>query len=218
MTEETKEPCLHTVDGKLVLSGNGMDLCADFTKSLPRLKPARLRGEMLVKAAGIKGANGPIRIIDATAGFGEDSILLAAAGFEVTMYEYNPVIARLLEDALKRAKEIPELKDIVSHMTFIPGDSIEGMKNLTEAPDVIFLDPMFPERQKSASVKKKFQLLGRLESPCCNEEELLEAALAAHPKKIVIKRPIKGPFLAGRKPDYSSEGKAIRYDCIINIK
>lgn len=216
--EDLSKPYLHRVEGKLVLSGDGMDLCADFTKMLPRLKPARLRGEMLVKAAGIKGLSRPVRIIDATAGFGEDSILLAAAGFEVTMYEYNPVIASLLEDALLRASGDDELADIVARMTLVTGNSIEAMRNLKEAPDVIYLDPMFPERQKSASVKKKFQLLGRLESPCCNEEELLEAALEAKPTKIVIKRPLKGPYLAGRKPDYSSEGKAIRYDCIINIK
>lgn len=216
--DDNNKPSLVRQDGKLVLLGEGMTLCADFTKDLPRLKPARLRGEMLVKAASLKGMDRPIRIIDATAGFGEDSLLLAAAGFEVTMYEYNPIIASLLEDALQRAKMIPELADIVSRMTLVSGDSIAAMKNLTVSPDVIFLDPMFPERHKSASVKKKFQLLGRLESPCCNEEELLAAALGAHPKKIVIKRPLKGPFLAGYKPDYSSEGKAIRYDCIINIK
>jgi 16S rRNA (guanine1516-N2)-methyltransferase len=80
---------------------------------------------------------------------------------------------------------------------------------------VILLDPMFPERQKSALVKKKFQLLQQLECPCTDEEELLQAAINAKPRKIIIKRPAKGPFLANRKPDYSISGKAIRYDCIV---
>ena len=46
------------------------------------------------------------------------------------------------------------------------------------------------------------------------EAELLDAALAARPRKVVIKRPPKGPYLAGKKPSYSLTGKAVRYDVI----
>ena len=74
---------------------------------------------------------------------------------------------------------------------------------------------MFPAREKSAQVKKKFQLIHSLEQPCDVEEQLLSAAIAARPKKIVIKRPKKGPFLAGRTPSYTIDGKAVRYDCIV---
>ncbi len=74
---------------------------------------------------------------------------------------------------------------------------------------------MFPAREKSAAVKKKFQLLQRLEKPCDDEAALLGAARAARPKKVVVKRPAKGPALAGSTPDYSISGKAIRYDCYI---
>ena len=79
---------------------------------------------------------------------------------------------------------------------------------------MVLLDPMFPARTKSAQVKKKFQLLHHLESPCEDEAELLDAALAARPRKVVIKRPPKGPYLAGKKPSYSLTGKAVRYDVI----
>ena len=99
------------------------------------------------------------------------------------------------------------------------GDSIEAMNRAEDSiggiPDLVLLDPMFPERQKSALVKKKFQLIHRLESPCMEEETLLNAAIAAGPRKILIKRPLKGPWLAGRKPGYSISGKAVRYDCIL---
>ena len=91
------------------------------------------------------------------------------------------------------------------------------MKN-PGAADVIYLDPMFPERRKSAAVKKKFQLLHELERPCENEEELLKAAIDAHPSKIVIKRPVKGPYLAGIKPSHQFTGKAARYDCLVNLR
>ena len=199
----------------LVLVGNGQTLLGDFTRMLPRLGRGNLPGEMLVKASKLKGFEGTPVAIDATAGLGEDSILLAAAGFSVQMYERDPVIAALLQDALDRAAEIPELADIVSRMQLAAEDSLTAMPQLTTPPDVILLDPMFPARQKSALIKKKFQLLQRLESPCSDEEALLNAALAANPRKIVIKRPLKGPFLADRKPDYSLKGKAIRYDCIV---
>ena len=86
---------------------------------------------------------------------------------------------------------------------------------LDESTDVNYLDPMFPGRTKSAAVKKKFQLLHRLEMPCQDEKALLDAALGARPRKIVIKRPIKGPYLAGVKPSYELCGKAVRYDCIV---
>ena len=152
--------------------------------------------------------------MDATAGLGEDSLLLAAAGFEVLLFERNPVIAALLRDALQRAKADPRLADVAARMELSEGDSIEALGCLPEPPDVVYLDPMFPARRKSAAVKKKFQLIHRLESPCEDAEALLRAAIAARPRKVVIKRPPKGPHLADIKPSYSLEGKAIRYDVI----
>lgn len=214
-------------DGRLTLTDGVLSLCADFTDSLRRLRPDNLSSELLVRASKLKGkrvtkANDSSAIprplaIDATAGFGEDSILLAAAGFNVIMYEYDAVIAALLEDALRRASESDndKLRAAVSHMKLINADSIEAMQHLQKKPDIILLDPMFPAREKSALIKKKFQLLQRLEQPCTDEETLLNAALSAHPHKLIIKRPLKGAYLASRKPDYSIKGKAIRYDCIV---
>ena len=143
------------------------------------------------------------------------SLLLAAAGFHVLMFEKDPVIAALLEDAMNRAREMPELTAAVSRMELFKEDSISAMRTQDLHPDVILLDPMFPQRQKSALVGKKFQLIHILENPCEDENDLLDAAISAHPRKIIIKRPVKGAFLGGRKPDYSITGKAIRYDCIV---
>lgn len=198
----------------LELTGSGQSFLGSFERMLPRLKDNNLRGEMLVKAARIKDKEHPA-VIDCTAGMGEDSFLLAAAGFNVTAYEYNPVVAALLEDTVERAKDITLLCEAVSRLDVRYGDSIQALGSLKQSVDVIFLDPMFPQRQKNALVKKKFQLIHKLESPCANEEEMLHAALEAHPHKIVIKRPLKGPYLAGVKPGFSLEGKAIRYDVIV---
>ena len=188
---------------------------ADFREMLPRLKQSNLQREMLVKAARIKGQEMPQTLVDATGGFGEDSLILAAAGFQVRLYEFDEIIAALLQDCMDRAREIPELMEAVGRMELVCGDSVQGMRSLDYKPDIVLLDPMFPARQKSALIKKKFQLIQRLESPCSTEADLLEAAIAAAPKRIVIKRPLKGPYLAEKKPSYSLEGKAIRYDCFV---
>ena len=201
-------------DEGLALVGDGMVLRADFMRLLPRLRPDRLGRELLVRAARVRGVEAPTAV-DATAGLGEDSLLLAAAGFTVTMFEKDPVIAALLRDALERTASDSQLAGVAARMTLVEGDSVAGLRELDFSPDVVFLDPMFPERTKSAAVKKKFQLLHHLERPCDNEEELLDAALAARPRKIVIKRPPKGPWLAGAKPSHSLAGKAVRYDVIV---
>lgn len=198
----------------LALAGDGMELTCDLARLLPRLRPDRLGRELLVRAARVRGVAAPT-VVDATAGLGEDSLLLAAAGFTVTMYEKDPVIAALLQDALDRAANDPQLSAIVERMTLVEGDSVAALRAMGAAPDVVFLDPMFPERTKSAAVKKKFQLLHRLERPCEDERELLDAALAAGPRKVVIKRPPKGPCLAGVKPSHAVAGKAVRYDVIV---
>ena len=198
----------------LALVGDGMVLRADFVRLLPRLRPDRLGRELLVRAARVRGVEAP-SAVDATAGLGEDALLLAAAGFVVTMFEKDPVIAALLRDALERAARVPELAPVAERMTLVEGDSVAGLRCLGFSPDVVFLDPMFPERTKSAAVKKKFQLLHHLERPCDNEEELVEAALAARPRKVVIKRPPKGPLLAGARPSYQVSGKAVRYDVLV---
>ena len=86
-------------DRGLALVGEGMELRCDLTGMLPRIKPGRLSHELLVRAARVKGVDQP-RAIDATAGFGEDALLLAAAGFHVQLFEHDPVIAALLADGL----------------------------------------------------------------------------------------------------------------------
>lgn len=206
-------PRLVETPAGLALVADGMELVADFTRLIPRLREDRLRGELLVRAARVRGVERP-RAVDMTAGLGEDSLLLAAAGFEVVMFEADPAICALLADALRRAAAVPALADVVARMRLIEGNSKDGVRELGFYPDVVYLDPMFPARTKSAAVKKKFQLLHHLETPCTDELPLLEAARAALPRKIVVKRPPKGPYLAGVKPSHSLQGKAVRFDVI----
>lgn len=199
--------------GGLSLLEEGLEMQGDLTYMIPRIKKANLDREYLVRAARLKNLPEHPLAVDATAGMGEDSLLLAAAGYRVILYECNPVIAALLRDSLRRADDVAELREIVHRMELREEDSIEAMGMPDISPDLVLLDPMFPERKKSALIKKKFQLLHRLESPCRDEERLLEAAIQAAPRRLVVKRPLKGPYLAGKKPDFSIKGKAIRYDC-----
>lgn len=222
MTQE--RPYLTSTDWGLALKWEGMELIADFGALLQRTSPGRLGSELLVKAAKhdklFRGKE--LTALDATAGLGEDSFLLAAAGFRVSMYERDPMIFALLEDALRRAGSDPDTAPIASRMTAVPGDSIEYMKKLAEGisdaegpPDIIYLDPMFPARKKSGLIKKKFQILQQLEAPETDGEALIKAAIDASPRRIIVKRPAKAPGLGGVRADYSIKGDVIRYDCII---
>ncbi|MDO4401170.1 MAG: class I SAM-dependent methyltransferase [Coriobacteriia bacterium] len=196
----------------LVLVCDGMELKGDFSRMAPRLRQGALQREMLVKAARVKDAGENPLAVDATAGLGEDSLLLAAAGFRVMLFERNPVTAALLADAIERGLKDARLAGAVSRMRLAGGDSIAALPHLEEQPDVVLLDPMFPAKHGDARAKKKLQLLQHLEQPCEDEDALLDAAFAAQPRKIVVKRPLKGPWLANRKPSYSLNGKTVRYD------
>lgn len=231
-------------DRGLFLAYKDMILRADFTEMLGRIAPGALAQELIVKASGINKGNHRLSplAIDATAGLGEDSLLLAAAGFRVMLYEKDEIIFSLLKDAYERAMNLPNnseyaiLKSAVSRMDIYNDDSIKAMLDILNwtdkqksrtgdstiessntyiHPDVIFLDPMFPERKKSSLVGKKLQILQQLEAPCDNEVELLDAAMALMPKRIIIKRPPKGPYLCGKKPTFSLSGRSVRIDCII---
>lgn len=214
---------LRETEAGLVLVADGLELVPDLSHMAKRLRQDRLSKELLVRAARVRGAGDEPLAVDATAGLGEDSLLLAASGFRVILYESDPTIAALLRDSLRRAADDPLLAQAVARMELREGDSVEGLTRMgslaqDELPDVVYLDPMFPERRKSAAVKKKFQLIHHLERPCTNEKELFDAAMAARPRKVIVKRPVKGPWLAGAKPSHSLAGKAVRYDCYVMAK
>ena len=235
---------LSLVQGKMELRG-------DFGQMHRRVLGGHLQHEKLLRAARWKGMPDDPIAVDATAGLGEDSFILAAAGFHVIMCEYNPVIAALLADALERAQNGSSLsrsggandltglrvqetsfvgrhsdsfeteqiesgiREIANRMELFTGNGIDILASLEKRPDLIYLDPMFPAKQKSGISTKKLQLFQKLETPCEAEEELLKAAFEAGPQRIVVKRPIKGEPLAGRRPAYAIECRNVRYDCYL---
>lgn len=169
-------------------------------------------GQMIAKAVGV-GAGIRPSVLDATAGLGRDAFVLATLGCTVSLIERQPLIAALLEDGLARAAGDAEVGSIVARMRLLVGNAIELIGAWQdEAPQVIYLDPMFPHRDKSALVKKEMRLFRPLVGDDMDAPALLQAALALASHRVVVKRPRKAPPIEGAKPGYSLDGKSSRYD------
>lgn len=170
------------------------------------------RGQPLARAVGLKGGASP-RVIDATGGLGGDAFVLACLGCPVTLIERSPVVAALLDDGLARAAADAEVAPIVARMRLLAGNAIELLAAWPEEPpQVIYLDPMFPHRDKSALVKKEMRLFRPFVGDDLDAPALLAAALELASHRVVVKRPRKAPAVAGAKPGYVLEGKSSRYD------
>lgn len=169
-------------------------------------------GQMIAKAVGIQPGVRPI-ILDATAGLGRDAFVFAQLGCDVTLIERQPLIHALLADGMRRGLGDPEVRPIMERMHLRPGNAIAAMRDWQgEAPQVIYLDPMFPHRDKSALVKKEMRLFRPLVGNDDDAPELLAAALALASHRVVVKRPRKAPVVGGPAPGYALEGKSSRFD------
>ncbi len=172
------------------------------------------RGQPIARAIGLKTYGLPLVVIDATAGLGQDAFVLASLGCHVTMIERSPVIAELLQDALNRASADAELKPIIDLMHLINADAKYILSNLPldAFPDVVYLDPMFPIRTKTALVKQEMRILKEIVGEDPDADQLLEVARKVALRRVVVKRPRIAPFLAGIKPHASQVGRANRFD------
>jgi 16S rRNA (guanine1516-N2)-methyltransferase len=172
-------------------------------------------GELIVKAVAGNKKKRPM-VLDATAGLGRDSFVLASSGYQVTLCERSPVVAAVLSDGLQRARHSDdgELLEVIARMQLQSMDAIEYMQSLKEdfAPDAIVIDPMFPVSKKSALVKKEMQAFHHIVGADQDSARLLDQALATARHRVVVKRPKKSEYLAAMKPNFSVEGKAIRFD------
>lgn len=176
------------------------------------------KGQMIAKAVGVKAGVYP-RVLDATAGMGKDSFVLATLGCELTMIERSPIVHVLLQDGLARARAFAqeqdaELLQVMNRMQLLAQDSRAYLESLSaeQFPDVIYLDPMFPERQKTADVKKEMAAFHSVVGKDEDADSLLPLALARVNYRVVVKRPRKAPFLNNQTPSYQLEGKSSRYD------
>lgn len=165
--------------------------------------------ELIAKAVGIKKDNLP-HVIDATAGLGRDAFILASLGCTVSLIERSDMMHQLLADGLARASEDESTREIVARMRLYHGDAKAYFTKL-EA-DVIYCDPMYPERKKSALVKKEMRILRAINGADDDCADLLQAAVAAKVKRVVVKRPKGAENLAELAPNFSYNGKHTRFD------
>ena len=174
------------------------------------------RGEAVAKAVGIKGNDFPT-VIDATAGLGRDAFVLAAIGCKVRLVERHPVVAALLEDGLARAYADAEIgKFMQERMQLVAVSHIAQLDCEKEQADVVYLDPMYPHKQKSALVKKEMRVFQHLVGADLDADSLFLPAKALARKRMVVKRPDYAPFMAEMKPDFSHTTKNHRFDIYLS--
>lgn len=174
-------------------------------------------GQLVAKAIGLHKTRAPLHVVDATAGLGQDAFVLAGLGCRVTLFERNPVIHALLADGLARAALNTDCAPIIARMTLRAGSSKVWLEGLgrgegEDVADIVYLDPMFPHRDKSALVKKEMQVFRTVVGDDDDSGELLAAALKAATYRVVVKRPRKAPSIEGPEPAARIEGKSSRYD------
>ena len=81
------------------------------------------------------------------------------------------------------------------------------------AADVIYFDPMFPEKQKSALPRQEMVFFKELVGSDSDADAVLKKAIASgSAKRVVVKRPLKAPLLGNLKPQAFVAGKLVRFD------
>lgn len=214
--ENEKQANFEFVETKLILNilldGKASQLGFDFADGEVGFRAARVSkaNEVVSKAIGCKPYYRP-KILDATAGMGRDSLIMALLGCEVMMLERNFAIFQLLKNALEHFKQDLNYSDVSVKISLSQKNSIESFAEIDDV-DVIYLDPMFPARKKSALVKKEMRLFKLLAGEDPDADNLLENALKSSAKRVVVKRPKGAPVLAGKKPSHEITAKKFRYD------
>ncbi|HSW13159.1 MAG TPA: class I SAM-dependent methyltransferase [Solimonas sp.] len=182
---------------------------ADWGSAEIRRRIAGGRRQLLARAVGLQ-KKPDLELLDATAGLGRDGFVLAALGARVTLLERQPQIAALLQDAHRRALADPALAPVAARIELFDGDSAGLMAQ--RRWDTVYLDPMYPHTGKTALPQKEMQIFRDLTGGDPDADRLLEPALQAARLRVVVKRPAKAPWLAGRKPSLDFHGTQARFD------
>ncbi|MDT7044100.1 class I SAM-dependent methyltransferase [Candidatus Nitronereus thalassa] len=185
-------------------------------KTAYRRKYGHAGGEAISRAVGIKKGHRP-NVIDATAGWGRDAFVLATLGCRVHMIERSEIIATLLEDGLRRAEQDEKIGALIKEkLSLSCGESRQELRKMPFEPEVIYLDPMFPHKEKSALVKKENRILQEIVGQDDDAKELLKLSLTIAANRVVVKRPSYADFLADLKPHTSIKTKNHRFDIYLS--
>lgn len=202
-----RDGCLKLLDRELLKKG-GLSVDIAPRNGEQRSYPAPKQGA-LAQALGRKTKT----VLDATTGWGQDSLCMFRMGYQVSCIERSPVMAELLSDGFRRLAQEDWIQRLhLAAPPLLTGNAIELLTTLATPPDCIYLDPMFPpKRKKSALAKKAMVILRDLLGDDTDKEELFQVALQAAGKRVVVKSPDDAEPLGG-KPNESFSGKLLRYD------
>ncbi len=193
------------------------EISIDFISLFKKLKKQKAfsKNQLLAKAIGFKGK--PLKLLDATAGLGRDSLFFLGLGCEVTAVEKSPIVFDLLTEAVVNAKKDELVGPLFARFNLIPGDSLKIMQELGENdfPDVVYLDPMYPQKTKSALPKKEMIFLKNIVGDDVDGSNLLSLAINRCQSRVVVKRPPKCPPLI-EPTNHSFKGKSVRYDMYLS--
>lgn len=168
-------------------------------------------GQAVAKACGLKPGIRP-SIFDATTGLATDALILASLGCSLVAAERHPWVAALVTDALQRASQL----DWVSNLQLVHAEAAQWMRDWPASgrpvPQVVYLDPMFPETRQTAQVKKGMAYFRDLIGQDQDADALLPLALTLASHRVVVKRPKKAPYLNQQAPSFSLQGQANRFD------
>lgn len=170
------------------------------------------RNEAIARAVGIGRIKTPV-VVDATAGLGTDSFILATLGCSVIMLEKSPLMSLLLQDGLRRAAQVDALAEIITRMTLKNVEARDWIKHQQNLRGhIIYLDPMFPAKTGSALSRGEMQMMQEIIDPGEKIDNLLSCARASGADRVVLKRPLREK---GEKPTYCLKGKASRFDVFV---
>ena len=97
-------------------------------------------------------------------------------------------------------------------LQLIHASSLTALTDITPRPQVVYLDPMFPHKQKSALVKKEMRVFQSLVGPDLDADGLLAPARQLATKRVVVKRPDYAPPLADVATPNAVVTKGHRFD------
>ncbi|MCK4841117.1 MAG: class I SAM-dependent methyltransferase [Methylococcales bacterium] len=202
-----RDGCLKLLDKELLKKG-GLSVDIAPRPGEQRSWPAP-KNTALAHALGRKTQT----IIDATTGWGQDSLHIFRMGYSLRCIERSPIMVELLDDAFKRLEQTDWVKNLQLKVPeLIAGNAIEVLSTLDDQPECIYIDPMFPPKRKQSALPKKSMLILRdLLGDDADKDQLFEAAFQAATKKVVVKTPDYADPIAG-KPNESFSGKLLRYD------
>ena len=168
--------------------------------------------ELVARAVGAAPGR---RVLDATAGLGGDACILAWLGCQVTLLERSAVLAAVLQDSLRRWADHEVTRDMTARLTLEHRDAFSYLCDNTLEVDVVYLDPMFPEKKTSAAVRGEMQLLQRFLGHGSDPTTLLQAALDSGAGRVVLKRPPDDRWQPPHPPSHVIGNRNARYDVFV---